>query len=72
MGVIHELALERSQSAEACGALVPLSTELLDEPAWSPFTLRRLTSRTPKHLRGGGPKPNPFLPRHPAPEVQLL
>jgi len=72
VGVIHDLALERSQSAEACGALVPLSTELLDEPAWAPFTLRRLTSRTPKHLRGGGPKPNPFLPWDPALEVQRL
>ena len=67
-----QLALERSQSAEACGALVPLRTELVEHPAWPPFTVRRLLSRTPKHLRSGGPKPNPFLPWDPALEVQRL
>ena len=67
-----QLALERSRGAEACGALVPLSTELVEHPAWEPFTVRRLLSRTPKHLRSGGPKPNPFLPWDPALEVQGL
>lgn len=65
-------ALERSRSAEASGALVPLSTELVEHPAWPPFTVRRLLSRTPKHLRGGGPKPNPFLPWDAELEVQRL
>jgi ATP adenylyltransferase len=65
-------ALERSQSAEVSGALVPLQTALLQHPAWPPFTVRRLLSRTPKHLRSGGPKPNPFLPWDPALEVQRL
>ncbi len=55
-------ALARSAEAEATGALVPLTTEVLDAPQLSPFVLRRLVSRTPKHLRSGGPKPNPFLP----------
>ena len=67
-----QLALERSRTAEASGALVPLSTEPVEHPAWSPFTVRRLLSRTPKHLRSGGPKPNPFLPWDPALEVQRL
>ena len=67
-----QLALERSRTAEACGALVPLRTEPVEDPAWAPFTLRRLLSRTPKHLRSGGPKPNPFLPWDPALEVQRL
>jgi len=67
-----QLALERSHAAEASGALVPLSTELVQHPSWPPFTVRRLLSRTPKHLRSGGPKPNPFLPWDPALEVQRL
>lgn len=67
-----DLALERSRSAEACGALVPLRTEVVNHPAWSPFSVRRLLSQTPKHLRRGGPKPNPFLPWDPDLEVQRL
>lgn len=54
-------ALQRSEQAESSGLLVPLDTELLDL-AQTPFVIRRLLSRTPKHLRAGGPKPNPFLP----------
>ncbi|MCU0528607.1 MAG: ATP adenylyltransferase [Cyanobium sp. Prado107] len=67
----HE-ALERSRTALACGALVPLSTEPLDHPALAPFALRRLLSRTPSHLRSGGPRPNPFLPWEPELQVRLL
>lgn len=55
-------ALARSAEAEAKGALVPLTTEVVEADWLSPFVLRRLLSRTPKHLRSGGPKPNPFLP----------
>ncbi|MFM7651518.1 MAG: ATP adenylyltransferase, partial [Vulcanococcus sp.] len=67
-----QLALERSHAAEASGSLVPLRTELVEHPNWPPFTVRRLLSRTPKHLRSGGPKPNPFLPWDAALEVQRL
>lgn len=62
-------ALAVGERALAHGALVPLATELLDTPQLAPFQLRRLLSRTPKHLRAGGPKPNPFLPWEPALEV---
>lgn len=55
-------ALRRADAAAACGALIPLATELLAVDGTEPFVLRRLVSRTPKHLRSGGPKPNPFLP----------
>jgi len=72
MGELERQALERSQTAEACGALVPLNTACLDDAAWHPFQLRRLLSRTPKHLRAGGPKPNPFLPWEPALEIERL
>jgi len=72
VGPLHRLALERSQTAEACGALVPLSTEVVEGHDWQPFTVRRLLSRTPKHLRSRGPKPNPFLPWEPELEVQRL
>ena len=64
-----QLALDRSASALAMGALVPLATELVQLPAIRPFVLRRLLSRTPKHLRAGGPKSNPFLPWEAALEV---
>lgn len=57
-----QAALKRSEDATACGALVPLRTERLVLNGLEPFMLRQLRSRTPKHLRGGGPKPNPFLP----------
>ncbi|TVS06278.1 MAG: ATP adenylyltransferase [Cyanobium sp. PLM2.Bin73] len=69
---IWQEALERSRRAEAIGALVPLSTERLSYPELEPFSLRRLLSKTPKHLRGGGPKPNPFLPWEPDLEVRRL
>ena len=62
-------ALAVSERALASGALVPLATEVVEQPALEPFQLRRLLSRTPKHLRSGGPKPNPFLPWEPALEV---
>lgn len=65
-------ALERSAEACRSGALVPLATEVVPAPELEPFVLRRLLSRTPKHLRGGGPKPNPFLPWEPALEVDRL
>jgi ATP adenylyltransferase len=55
-------ALTVSDQALAAGALVPLATELVERPRLEPFQLRRLLSQTPKHLRAGGPKPNPFLP----------
>ncbi len=69
---IWQEALERSRRAQASGDLVPLSTEVLAEPRLAPFSLRRLLSRTPRHLRGGGPKPNPFLPWESALEVRRL
>ena len=72
VGAIHALALERSTAAEASGALIPLSTAVVDQASWHPFQIRRLLSRTPKHLRGGGPKPNPFLPWDLELEVQRL
>jgi len=62
-------ALAVSERALAARALVPLATEVVEQPALAPFQLRRLLSRTPKHLRAGGPKPNPFLPWEPALEV---
>lgn len=65
-------ALQCSDRAEACGALVPLRTEVVEHEGWSPFVVRHLLSRTPKHLRGGGPKPNPFLPWDARLEVQRL
>ncbi len=65
-------ALQRSAEAELAGALVPLATELLELPQIGPFVLRRLLSATPKHLRQGGPKANPFLPWEGALEVDRL
>jgi ATP adenylyltransferase len=70
--MLHRLALERSQAAEACGALVPLSTEAVERSCWRPFVVRRLLSRTPKHLLAGGPRPNPFLPWDADLEVQPI
>lgn len=55
-------ALAVSEAARQAGALVPLGTELVSLPGVDPFVVRRLTSRTPRHLRPEGPKPNPFLP----------
>jgi sulfate adenylyltransferase (ADP) / ATP adenylyltransferase len=64
-------ALECSRLAASNGALVPLETETLEGP-WAPFVVRRLLSRTPKHLREAGPRPNPFLPWETALEVGRL
>ena len=65
-------ALARSLEAQRSGALVPLATEMVHLPGLEPFVLRRLLSRTPKHLRRDGPKPNPFLPWEPELEVERL
>ncbi|EDY38375.1 ATP adenylyltransferase [Cyanobium sp. PCC 7001] len=65
-------ALALSEAARASGDLVPLRTERVEAPGLRPFVLRRLLSRTPKHLRGGGPRPNPFLPWEPALELERL
>lgn len=62
-------ALATADRALASGALVPLATALVEQPQLAPFQLRRLLNRTPKHLRPGGPKPNPFLPWEPELEV---
>lgn len=70
--VFWQEALRRSDEALACGALVPLTTELLELPEFAPFVLRRLVSATPRHLKAGGPKPNPFLPWEEALEVARL
>lgn len=68
---LWRLALERTEHAVLTGALVPLQTRI--EPAEvGPFVLRRLLSTTPKHLRSGGPKPNPFLPWEPNLELCRL
>ena len=67
--ILWRRALARADTALADGHLVPLSTELVTAPELAPFQLRRLMSRTPKHLRDHGPKPNPFLPWEPALEV---
>jgi ATP adenylyltransferase len=55
-------AVEVSELALACGALVPLETRLIHQPDVAPFLLRELVSRPPRHLLPEGPKPNPFLP----------
>lgn len=65
-------ALLRSAEAQGSGALVPLRTQRVDNVELAPFVLRRLLSRTPRHLRAGGPKPNPFLPWEPELEVARL
>ena len=57
-----QAALLCSTAAQRSGALVPLATDVVNIPGLEPFVLRRLLSRTPKHLSPGGPKPNPFLP----------
>lgn len=60
---LWERARGVSRSALAGGALVPLSTEVLEGgDAIAPFVLRRLLSAPPRHLRSGGPRANPFLP----------
>ncbi len=68
---LWQQALLRSQQALAAGALVPLATEVV-QAGIDPFVLRRLLSPTPKHLRAGGPRPNPFLPWDPQLEVRPI
>jgi len=65
-------ALERSIQARRDGSLIPLVTDLIASEGWEPFQLRRLCSRTPKHLLERGPRPNPFLPWERPLEVQRL
>ncbi|MEB3327423.1 MAG: ATP adenylyltransferase [Synechococcus sp.] len=70
--LVWRRALQRSAEAEQAGALIPLSTQVLEQPGVKPFVLRRLVSQTPRHLLQGGPKPNPFLPWEGALEVDRL
>ena len=60
----HWLRQASAVSAQALaeGALVPLETRLQPLAESSPFVLRELVSRPPRHLRPEGPKRNPFLP----------
>ena len=57
-------ALDRSEQARTCGALIPLSTSTIElsGPSANQFELRQLNAALPKHHRAEGPKPNPFLP----------
>lgn len=55
-------ALDVSRRALDQGALLPLETRVIDDPALQPFRLRELTGVPPRHLRSPGPRPNPFLP----------
>ncbi len=61
-----------SERARLGGSLVPLDTSLLTIPGAEPFVVRQLLSCTPRHLRQGGPRPNPFLPWDRPLEVDLL
>ena len=63
--------LQRSASARASGALVPLATSIqqLDGDTGCRFDLRHLTGAKPRHLKPAGPKPNPFRPWDPRLEV---
>ena len=65
-------ALACSAQAQRDGSLIPLETDLIAPEGWEPFQLRRLRSRTPKHLLEPGPRPNPFLPWEPRLEVQRI
>ncbi|MEA5417060.1 DUF4922 domain-containing protein [Synechococcus sp. BA-132 BA5] len=65
-------ARQVSEQARRKGALVPLDTLLLAIPGVEPFVVRQLLSSTPRHLRQGGPRPNPFLPWDSPLEVTLL
>lgn len=65
-------AREVSEQARLRGALVPLETRLLEIPGTEPFVVRQLPSSTPRHLRQGGPRPNPFLPWDRPLQVALL
>ncbi len=65
-------AREVSEQARLLGALVPLETRLLEIPGAEPFLVRQLLSSTPRHLRQGRPRPNPFLPWDRPLQVALL
>jgi ATP adenylyltransferase len=57
-----QAGLAVAEQALRSGSLVPLDTQLIEDPALQPFRLRQLLSATPRHLRASGPRPNPFLP----------
>ncbi len=61
-----------SERARREGALIPLDTRILPIPSADPFLVRQLLTATPRHLRQGGPKPNPFLPWDVPLQVDLL
>ncbi|AFY27749.1 DUF4922 domain-containing protein [Cyanobium gracile] len=65
-------AREVTERARRQGALVPLDTCILPVPGMEPFVVRELLSSTPRHLRQGGPRPNPFLPWDRPLQVELL
>ena len=69
---LWQQALQVSEAALATGALVPLDTHLEQLQGLEPFVLRRLLSRSPRHLRPEGPRPNPFLPWDVPLEVERL
>jgi ATP adenylyltransferase len=69
---IWRQALERGEIARNEGHLIPLSTAVIPAGGWAPFQVRRLCSPPPRHLRAGGPKPNPFLPWDAPLEVERL
>ena len=67
-------ALDRSEQARNCGALIPLSTSTIElrGPSANQFELRQLNGALPKHHRREGPKPNPFLPWDSQLEVERI
>ena len=65
-------AREVSEQARRGGALVPLDTRVLALPGVEPFVVRQLLSSAPRHLRQGGPRPNPFLPWDRPLQVELI
>ncbi|KZR88021.1 ATP adenylyltransferase [Synechococcus sp. MIT S9509] len=67
-------ALERSEQARNCGALIPLGTSTIElsGPRAEQFELRQLNAALPKHHRPEGPKPNPFLPWDSQLEVERI
>lgn len=67
-------ALECSEKARKCGALIPLSTTsvALSGPGAECFELRQLNAALPTHHKTEGPKPNPFLPWDPQLEVERI
>ena len=67
-------ALDRTEQAIDCGALIPLSTSTikLSPASAEQFELRQLNASLPKHHRPEGPKPNPFLPWDPQLEIERI